>query len=965
MHGACKPLPREHDGVSGATPDDGNEVPVCVDVLGPLRLTVGDEVVEVPGPKRRALLALLAMSEGRAVPFDDLLDALWPVGMPDSARASLHSHASRLRGHLGPAARRLEGMAAGYRLRLDGHGSGTDVARARSLRAAAKDADPGDAARLLGDARSLWRGPPLAEFDEVAPLAAWAVTLNELRRAIDEAYVAAALDAGAVGEALEVATALVSEDELSEAGVVLLMRALDTAGRGADALRAGHGFRRRLADETGLVPSPALGELERSIAGRTSTVISSVSRPTGRLYGRDSELAALHRLLDHERLVTVLGPGGVGKTRLATEVAARAEQATALWLASVADAAAIPHALAAALNLRVVHGDVLPACAALLAAGPQLLLIDNCEHLLPRVRDLVATLVGVCPRLTVLTTSREPLGLADEQRFRLAPLPLAGTRDLHDLARSPAVAVFVDRARRVQPEFGPSGEDLSVVADIVRRLDGIPLAIELAAGRLSSLKPRDLRDRLDRALDLLGDSAAATLRQTIEWSYDLLPDHEQRLFRHLSVFPDGFDLGMAEAVAADLNLPDNPAGALAHLVDASVIGATLEGRARYRMLDIIRSFAHDQLQRENELDDAIDRFLQWAAALATWIGRTSTTEDEPQADRVLRRELTNLRAAWHLTREHDRLDEAVQIVVGLTDAASWRDLTEIWEWALELADDPDLQTHPEAPAVLGLSAACAWSRGELDRADRLTRHGLALGDGDWRCAAALALVAISRGDLPAAIGHGTDAALRAAHPDQSLGVAALAAAYAHDLDEAVRLNERIATIEASPTIEAFHSYVAAEIDALAGQSERAEAQYERARRLAADSGATFVEGIASVGLQTLRANAGRIGEALDGYRHLIDYWERTGGWVQQWTTLRNLARLLESLGDPETALFLNAAADGAADASPVQDDTHRYPVPLDQETNIRAQATGTDRANVLKIAREAIARHRTKTSPTT
>lgn len=183
--------------------------------------------------------------------------------MPDSARASLHSHVTRLRGHLGPAACRLnlEGVAGGLPVAPGRHGSGTDVGRARSLRAAAKDAEPADAARLLGEARSLWRGPPLAEFAEVAPLAAWAVTLNELRCAVEELHVAAALDAGAMGEALEVATALVAEDELSEPGALLLMRALGAAGRGANALRAGHEFRQRLADETGLEPSPALGEL--------------------------------------------------------------------------------------------------------------------------------------------------------------------------------------------------------------------------------------------------------------------------------------------------------------------------------------------------------------------------------------------------------------------------------------------------------------------------------------------------------------------------------------------------------------------------------------------------------------------------------------------------------------------------------------------------------------------------------
>lgn len=961
MHGACTALAREHEVVRGASQDEVSVVAVRVDVLGPLRLIVGEETVEVPGPKRRALLALLALHEGRAVPVDDLVDALWPTGVPDASRPSLQSHVSRLRRHLGPAASRLEGLAGAYRLRLDGRASGTDVDRARSLLAAGKRADPSDASRLLAEARSLWRGPPLAEFVDVAPLAARAVSLEELRRAVEEAHTAAVLGAGAIGDAVELATALVAEDPLSEASVVLLMRALDAAGRGADALRAAHQHRRRLAEHTGLEPSPALGELERSIAGRASTGRAGVARPPGPLRGRDSELAALHRLLEHERLVTVLGPAGVGKTRLASEVAVRAEEATALWLASVTDPAAIPHSLAAALDLQVVHGDVLPACASLLAAGPRLLLIDNCEHLTAGVRDVVVTLLDACPQLTVLATSREPLGLAAEQRFRLAPLPMTGAPQRQDLARAPAIAVFVDRARRVRPEFAPAAADLPLVADIVRRLDGIPLAIELAAGRLSSLELPDLRDRLDGALDLLGDGGT-TLRQTIEWSYALLSDDERRLFRHLAVFPDGVDLPTIETLAAHLRLAAEPTRAFAHLVDASMVEATLGGPSRYRMLDIIRSFARDQLEAHDELGAATEWFLQWAVELAEWIGDTSSTDREPLADRALRRELASLRGTWHVVRSHGRLDDAVRIAVGLTDAAGWRDLTEVWQWTLELADDPATCTHPRAASVLGLAAGCAWSRGELDRADSLARRGLALARDNWRCQAALALVALTRGDLAGSVGQGLRAASRADHPDQSLGVAALAAAYAGDLDDARNLNERLAAIADSPTIAAFHSYVAGEVDAVAGLAERAEREYERSVTLAVESGATFVEGIASVGLQTLRASAGRVDDALGGYQDLIDYWDRTSGWVQQWTTLRNLARLLDSLDDPETALFLRAAADRAPDAPATRDDLEHSCVAVEKAADIRSQAAGTNRAGVLAMARDAIARHRSSTS---
>lgn len=410
----------------------------------------------------------------------------------------------------------------------------------------------------------------------------------------------------------------------------------------ADALSVARDHRRRLAEETGLDPSPARGELERQLAagragdqttGGTGDQPASGSqrrardlpRPVTPLVGRDSEVAALRRLITHERLITVVGPGGVGKTRLALEVARHVRDVAVLPLAPVTDPAAIPHALAAALDLHVRQGDVLAACVALLSAGPRLVLVDNREHLLDAVRDMVCALIDGCPELTVLATSREGLGLAAECTSRLAPLPLPAQNDRLALERAPAVVVFTDRARRVRAGFAPGTRELGVVADIVRRLDGMPLAIELAAGRLSSLNLDDLYARLDRSLDLLGagrgatDARHRTLRATIEWSYALLPEDERRLFRHLAVFPDGVDLATAERVAAQVRVPGDPASALAHLVDASMIEFEMNGGARYRMLETLRTFGLDRLVAEHEDADAVARLLRWVVDLATWI----------------------------------------------------------------------------------------------------------------------------------------------------------------------------------------------------------------------------------------------------------------------------------------------------------------------------------------------------------
>lgn len=262
--------------------------------------------------------------------------------------------------------------------------------------------------------------------------------------------------------------------------------------------------------------------------------------------------------------------------------------------------------MAAALGLSEIRGDVVSACLTVLGGSQQLLVLDNCEHLLEGVRELVVTVLDACPELGVLATSREPLGLPTECPYRLAPLRVprvdpAGENGERGLEHNPAVAVFLDRAARIRPGLAPGPPDLRVIADIVRRLDGIPLAIELAAGRMSTFSLADLSARLDRALDLLGDGRPRsdarhrTLRSTVQWSYDLLDERERELFRHLAAFPDGVGLAAAEYVAADLGLGGEPGSALARLVDASLLNADFEnagsqGPPRYRMLETIRAF---------------------------------------------------------------------------------------------------------------------------------------------------------------------------------------------------------------------------------------------------------------------------------------------------------------------------------------------------------------------------------------
>lgn len=966
---------------------------VRIDVLGSLRLVIDGEPVEVRGPKRRAVLAILAMAGGRAVTADHLVDAVWPSAPPESGRAALHSHLSRLRGHLGSGAGRLVTLDGGYRLALDP--GGLDVERAQSLLAEGRSTranDPAAAGELLREALALWRGPAFADLSDVTALATMAVGVEQLRQEVTDLLIRCSLDAGQVEGVVQLAAGALAADPMREPAVLLLMQALAMTGQAPQALSTAREYRHRLSAETGLDPSAELGELERRIAGgkigplypgmhdsatapAAALTATAPARPANRLIGRDAQLTALQRLLDTERLVTIVGPGGVGKTSLALELARKGEAATVLPLAPITDPTAIPHALAAALGLREVRGDVLAACLAVLGSWPRhLLVVDNCEHRLDAVRDLVAAILDYCPEVSVLATSREPLDLAAECPSRLAPLPLPtsgslGDRDALQLKHVPSVAVFLERAARVRPGFTPGPEELRLIAEIVRRLDGIPLALELAAGRLSTFSLLDLASRLDRALDLLGSGRARTgtrhrtLRSTIEWSYDLLTPEEQQLFRHLSVFTDGVDLAAAEYVTTDLGLDGDPGGALARLIDASMMDATFEGWTRYRMLETIRAFGLDRLAAAGEHAAATQRMLRWAAQLTTWIDACQTTDREPDADAALRRELPNLRSAWHVARRQALTDQAAALVIALSTAISWRDLPEAWEWAEQLADDPALTHHARAAEVLGSAASAAYMRGDYTRADQLASAGLEQAcdaAGSWRCLGALALADLSRGAYTDALEHSLAAAELASEPSENLGIAVLALTYAGELDRARELNGRMATAAVSPTIRAFAAYVRGEIDNAAGEPNRAAEHYTRAIDLARSSGATFLVGIAIVGLLTVRTTAGRMPEALHGYRDVIDYWDRSGNWTQQWVTLRNLAELLRQLGDDEPAALLDAAAEHAPDApssgsssNPPITTTEARPTP----PAARPPLPTANRAKALEIARQAIQRH--------
>jgi predicted ATPase/DNA-binding SARP family transcriptional activator len=951
-----------------------------ISVLGPLGLRVDGSVVAVPGAKRRAVLALLALAAPGPVSVERLLDAVWPGEAPASGRAALQSHVSRLRRHLGGHADRLARTEGGYRLALE-----PGELDAAHLEAALRDArevaghDPVAARAMLEGTRATWQGPPLVDLRDVEPLAARAQVLTEVQHDALDLLASCALATAAPDVAAAAAAEALAANPLRESSVLALMRALAAQGRAAEALRAGHDLRRRLQEETGLDPSPALAALEGEIAAGPAAVdivgpvvvvrgaaASGAAEPSARgplpaqvLLGRGPELDGVARLVGEERLVTVVGPGGVGKTSLALEVARRwdrPDRVTVLELAAVDDGGALPEVLAAALGLESGRGDAMARCRRALGAGEHLVVLDGCEHLLGPVRALVTGLLDACPRLRVLATSRERLAVPAEQTSRLAPLPMPAEGSVDGLHDVPSMALFLDRARRSRPGFTPDPGDLASMVRIVRALDGIPLAIELAAGRLSSMTLADLEARLDRALDLLAGPLSEpsgapgghrTLRATLAWSYDLLGPDEQRLFRNLAVFPGGVGLATAESVAADLGIGADPATVLARLVDASMVVAELGDRPRYRMLDTLRRFGLDALEAAGETEASVARLRRWALDVVARCDAAYETEAEPEACRALVEELANLRTAWRAARDAGDLDAAAAMVADLYSLASWRDLAEVWGWFLELAEDPRLVGHPREAQVLGAASEAAWSsRGDLELSEALARRAVAVADPDDQRGTSLARWALAdlllfRGEHVEAARMAVEAREGTRWAAEGYAQAALAATYGGDLEVAREQLARAEALVGGPTLRGYLAYVRGELANAAGDRAAARAAYGEAIEGARRLGATFLEGIAEVGLVTVLAGDGSTGAALEGYAALLERWERTGSWTQQWTTIRNLADLLERLGDGQTAILLRAAADAAPEAAATGAPATRLP-------------SAPDRAEALALARTAI-----------
>jgi predicted ATPase/DNA-binding SARP family transcriptional activator len=618
-------------------------------VLGPLAVwTSAGEQLTVPGLKVRALLADLLVHAGEPVSADRLVDDLWGERAPADPAGALQVKVSQLRRVLAaaePGGRELiEYRPPGYRLRAGG--DMTDAGQfGELLRRARTTGDPRARAARLTEALGLWRGAAFADFGDQLFTQAAAGRLEEERLVALEEQAEARLELGDHAQLAGELAGLVARHPLRERLRAAQLTALYRAGRPSEALESYRELRRRLADELGLDPGLELTALQQAIlvqdpALRAPTeapvvpAMTNVPASFGGLIGRDGAVSEVRTLLGSGRLVTLTGPGGVGKTRLALAVAAQLAGGypDGTWLVELATEtgeAGVAELVAAAVGLSdsAAPGPLADRLAGALGSRQLLLVLDNCEHVIGPVAALAGRLLRAGPGVRILATSQEPLAIGGEQRWEVPPLglPGPGQDDAELVAEAGAVQLFAARAAAADPGFAVDAGNARAVASICRRLDGIPLALELAAARVRALGVHTLAGRLDDRFRLLtaGQRGAParqrTLRAMIDWSWELATGPERIVLRRLAVHADGCTLTAAEQTCAgeDLDQAD-VADLLARLVDRSLVTVTAEGvdEPRYRLLESVAAYGTERLREAGELGPRQRRHREFYTALA-------------------------------------------------------------------------------------------------------------------------------------------------------------------------------------------------------------------------------------------------------------------------------------------------------------------------------------------------------------
>jgi predicted ATPase/DNA-binding SARP family transcriptional activator len=931
---------------------------LTIRVLGPLTIERAGLPVVLGSRLQRRLLTTLVLARGATLSCDRLVDGLWGTAPPASPANALQSHVTRLRDALGDrdvVLTRPPGYALDVRrVEIDAVGFEAAVEQAR----ARLDADPGEAARLLDEALGRWRGAAYVEMaDGLAH--AEAVRLERLRGDARLLYADALRRTEADGPAAAVLRRLLADEPLREDAAIALARTLAAAGDRVEALAVLRRYRTRLADDLGLDPTAAFGATERDLlrgdvparpapepAGARPAPepagdrAGAAPRPAPRIgtatVGRDRAVEDVVAALPRSPVVTLVGPGGVGKTRVAAEVAARHHPAAWVDLSRVRAATDVAPAVADGIGIAVPTGtDAGSAIALALARFPGLVVIDNCEHLLDEVAALVDRALAHDGPARLLATTRERLDVPGEAVVPIDPLPVPPPARAHP--DDPAIALFQARLASA----GGAAVAPTEAARVVAAVDGLPLAIELAAARAAALPVATLLDRLPHHLDVLAGSGRRhgerqrALTEVIRWSYDLLEPDERRLFRCLSVFAGAFGPDEVERVCGDGRA--STAAGLAGLVERSMV-VRLDA-SRYRLLEPLRLFAAEQLDAATAAAVG-GAHLAWALELADRVDAAMTGPDEVRIVPVVEAALPDLRAAHARACADgagdagDAGDAVARLAAGLHRFAYAQGRQDVLAWgeAPVLGRDPrpdaDRGADGTLPHVLRARAAAvaaAWMGGRLEAAgalassyatrveegrieDPLTRTALAESLGDLR---------LMTGDLDGAA-RAFSLHLAAAEAlghdglrSQALAGLAITHAFQGDHDGSERLAraaEVLAARDDVPSARALAAYALGEALADQRPGEALEA-FDRSCTQAARVGARFVEGLARTADVALRGRHGDPEEALVRYEAALRVWHDTGADGLVLTTLRNLVVLLVRVADDAAAMTLDAATE--------------------------------------------------------